>query len=88
VGLARSMAREVASRQITVNVVAPGPVDTEMLARAGDEQRALIAQAVPLGRIATPDEVAAVVRFLASDEAGYITGATVPVDGGLSMGPW
>jgi len=88
VGLARSLAREFASRNITVNVVSPGPVDTEMFGALGDDRRGAIAEAVPLGRVATPDEVAAAVRFLASDEAGFITGIVLPVDGGLGMGPW
>jgi 3-oxoacyl-[acyl-carrier protein] reductase len=88
VGLARSLAREFASRAVTVNVVAPGPIDTEMLAAVGDDRRAAIATAVPVGRLGRPDEVAAAVRFLASDEAGFITGAVLPVDGGLGMGPW
>lgn len=88
VGLARSLAREFASRSITVNVVAPGPIDTDMLAAVGDDRRALIGAAVPLGRLGQPEEVAAAVRFLASDEAGYVTGAVLPVDGGLGMGGW
>jgi 3-oxoacyl-[acyl-carrier protein] reductase len=87
VGLARSLAREFASRRITVNVVAPGPITTEMTAVLGEDRQAAITEAVPLGRFGTPAEVAATVRFLASDEAGYITGAVVPVDGGLGMGP-
>jgi 3-oxoacyl-[acyl-carrier protein] reductase len=86
VGLARSLARELGSRSITANVVAPGFVDTDMTAALGDERRAEIVSQVPLGRYASPDEVAKVVRFLASDDAGYITGAVVPVDGGLGMG--
>jgi 3-oxoacyl-[acyl-carrier protein] reductase len=86
VGLARSLARELASRGITVNVVAPGPVATDMIAALGERRRQELTDAVPLGRIATPDEVAAAVRFLASPEAGYITGAVLPVDGGLGMG--
>jgi len=86
VGLARSLAREFASRSITVNVVAPGPVATEMFAAVSDDTRAAIEGAVPLGRLAEPEEVAAAVAFLASDAAGYITGAVVPVDGGLGMG--
>ena len=87
VGLARSLAREFASRSITVNVVAPGPVTTEMTAALGEDRQAAITDAVPLGRFGTPEEVAATVAFLASDAAGYITGAVVPVDGGLGMGP-
>jgi 3-oxoacyl-[acyl-carrier protein] reductase len=86
VGLARSLARELAPRGITVNVVAPGAVDTEMLAAVGEQRRAEMAAAVPLGRVAAPEEVAAAVGFLASPEASYITGAVLPVDGGLAMG--
>lgn len=88
VGLARSLAREFATRQITVNVIAPGPIDTDMMGAVPEERRELIAAAVPVGRFGRPDEVAATARFLASDEAGYITGAVVPVDGGLGMGVW
>jgi len=87
VGLARSLAREFASRHITVNVVAPGPITTNMTAALSDERQHAITEAVPLGRFGTVDEVAATVSFLASDAAGYITGAVVPVDGGLGMGP-
>ncbi len=86
VGMARSMAREVASRSITVNVVAPGLVETNMLAALGEERRAGFAAQVPLGRVARPDEVAEAVGFLASAGAGYITGTVLPVDGGLAMG--
>ncbi len=86
VGMARSMAREVASRSITVNVVAPGLVETNMLAALGEERRQEFAAQVPLGRVARPDEIAEAVGFLASDGAGYITGAVLPVDGGLGMG--
>jgi 3-oxoacyl-[acyl-carrier protein] reductase len=86
VGMARSLAREVASRAITVNVVAPGLVDTNMLAGLDEAKRAEFAQQVPLGRVAAPAEVAGVVGFLASDAAGYVTGAVLPVDGGLAMG--
>jgi 3-oxoacyl-[acyl-carrier protein] reductase len=87
VGLARSLAREFASRHITVNVVAPGPITTDMTAALSDDRQAAITHAVPLGRFGEPFEVAETVRFLASDAAGYITGAVVPVDGGLGMGP-
>ncbi|GAB3124833.1 3-oxoacyl-[acyl-carrier-protein] reductase [Streptomyces calidiresistens] len=86
VGFARSLARELGSRNITCNVVAPGFVDTDMTRVLGEEQRADIVARVPLGRYAEPAEVAAAVRFLASPEAAYITGAVIPVDGGLGMG--
>ena len=86
VGLARSLARELASRNITSNVVAPGLVDTDMTAAMpGQALEATLAR-VPLGRLASAEEVAGVVAFLASDDAGYITGAVIPVDGGLGMG--
>lgn len=85
-GMARSLAREVASRSITVNVVAPGLVETNMLAALGEAKLAEFAAQVPLGRVARPDEVAGVVGFLASEAAGYVTGAILPVDGGLAMG--
>ncbi|RPI11827.1 MAG: SDR family oxidoreductase [Actinobacteria bacterium] len=86
VGLARSLARELASRAITVNVVAPGPVATDMTAALADARQADLTAAVPLGRFASPEEIASVISFLASDAAGYITGAIIPVDGGLGMG--
>jgi 3-oxoacyl-[acyl-carrier protein] reductase len=86
VGLARSLARELGSRNITTNVVAPGFVATDMTAVLGDKQQEAIKNAIPLGRVATPEEIAKVVRFLASDDAAYITGAVIPVDGGLGMG--
>ncbi len=86
VGMARAIAREVGSRQITVNVVAPGLIDTDMTAALGDERVALMAGQVPLGRAGTVADVANVVGFLASDAAAYVTGAVVPVDGGLGMG--
>jgi 3-oxoacyl-[acyl-carrier protein] reductase len=88
VGLARSLAREFASRHITVNVVAPGPISTDMMDAVAEDRRALIEQAVPLGRFGTPDEVAATIVFLASDGAAFTTGAVIPVDGGLGMGVW
>jgi 3-oxoacyl-[acyl-carrier protein] reductase len=86
VGLARSIARELGSRGITANVVAPGFVETDMTAALPEARRSEVLTQVPLGRYATAVEVAEVVRWLASDAAGYITGAVVPVDGGLGMG--
>lgn len=86
VGLGRSLAREFASRSITVNIVAPGPIATDMLNALSDDKQAEFAAVVPLGRIGSPHEVAATVAFLSSEAAGYITGAVIPVDGGLGMG--
>lgn len=86
VGMARALAREVASRAITVNVVAPGVVDTDMTAALGEARVAELGAMVPLGRSGTPEDVAAAVGFLASDAASYVTGAVLPVDGGLGMG--
>ena len=86
IGLARSIAREYGPRGITANVVAPGPIDTDMLATMADDKRAALGSQVPVGRIGSVDEVAAAVTFLASEPAAYITGAVVPVDGGLGMG--
>lgn len=86
VGLARSLARELGSRSITVNVVAPGPVATDMTAALGEDRLKVLTETVPLGRMAEPDEIAGTITFLASPDAAYITGAVIPVDGGLGMG--
>ncbi len=86
IGLTRSIAREYGGRGITANVVAPGPIDTDMFSATPDDARAVLAAQVPVGRIGTPDEVAAAVTFLASEAAAYVTGAVLPVDGGLGMG--
>ena len=86
VGLSRSVARELAPRGVTCNVVAPGPIVTAMTHDMPDEWRDQITAVVPAGRFGTPEDCAAVVGFLCSDAAGYVTGAVVPVDGGLAMG--
>ncbi|CAN5853570.1 3-oxoacyl-[acyl-carrier-protein] reductase [soil metagenome] len=86
IGLTRSLARELAARNVTANVVAPGPIGTEMLAATGDERTSELAGLVPLGRLGRPEEVAAAVAYLCSDPAAYVTGAVLPVDGGLGMG--
>lgn len=86
VGLARSIARELGSRSITANVVAPGFVETDMTDVLTDDQKTAIRAQVPLGRYASPAEVASAVTWLASDGAAYVTGAVIPVDGGLGMG--
>lgn len=86
VGMARSLARELGSRSITANVVAPGFVETEMTDVLPEEKKAEYKAQIPLGRYATTDEVAATVTWLASDGAAYVTGAVIPVDGGLGMG--
>ena len=86
VGLARSLARELGSRSITVNVVAPGPVATDLTAALGEKRMEELTAAVPLGRVAQAEEIAGVVAFLAGPDAAYITGAIIPVDGGLGMG--
>jgi 3-oxoacyl-[acyl-carrier protein] reductase len=86
VGMARSLARELGSRSITANVVAPGFVETEMTDVLPEEKKAEYKAQIPLGRYATTDEVAATVTWLASEGAAYVTGAVIPVDGGLGMG--
>ena len=86
VGMARSFARELGSRGITANVVAPGFVETDMTAELDEKHRAEIAKSVPLGRFCSAQEIASVVGFIASEKASYITGALIPVDGGLGMG--
>ncbi|MFI6044923.1 3-oxoacyl-ACP reductase FabG1 [Nocardia sp. NPDC051321] len=86
VGLARSITRELSSRSITANVVAPGFIDTDMTQALDDKYHQLAKQAIPMQRIGAPEEVAAAISFLASDEASYISGAIIPVDGGLGMG--
>jgi 3-oxoacyl-[acyl-carrier protein] reductase len=86
VGMARSLTRELGSRSITTNVVAPGFIETALTDVLSDDQKDEYLGQIPLGRYATVDEVAAVVRFLASDDAAYISGAVIPVDGGLGMG--
>ena len=86
IGAARSLAREVGSRGVTVNVVAPGYVDTDMTNDLDEARKDMITSSTPLGRTACASEIAGVVRFLASEDASYITGAVIPVDGGLGMG--
>ena len=86
VGVARSITRELGGKGITANVVAPGFVETDMTAALPEQTRAAYVKAIPAGRMATPQEVADVVKFLASDAAGYVSGAVIPVDGGLGMG--
>jgi 3-oxoacyl-[acyl-carrier protein] reductase len=86
VGMARSFARELGSRGITANVIAPGFVETDMTATLDEKRRGDIAAQVPLGRFCSAEEIAEVVSFIASSKASYITGAIIPVDGGLGMG--
>ncbi|GAA1479379.1 3-oxoacyl-[acyl-carrier-protein] reductase [Nocardioides aestuarii] len=86
VGMARSLSRELGSRSITANVVAPGFVDTDMTAVLSDDQKNAIKQQVPLQRYGTPEEIAAAVTWLTGEHGGYVTGAVIPVDGGLGMG--
>lgn len=86
VGLARSISRELGGRGITANVVAPGFIETDMTAELPEDRKKAYQASIPAGRFAQPEEVAAAVRFIASDDAAYITGAVIPVDGGLGMG--
>jgi len=86
VGIARSITREIGAKNITANVVAPGFIDTDMTATLSEELAATYRSRIPAGRFASPEEVAKVVRWIASDEASYISGAVIPVDGGLGMG--
>jgi 3-oxoacyl-[acyl-carrier protein] reductase len=86
VGIARSITRELGGRGITANVVAPGFIETDMTAELDEKTQAEYKKAIPAGRYGTPEEIAAVVRWIASDEAAYISGAVIPVDGGLGMG--
>jgi 3-oxoacyl-[acyl-carrier protein] reductase len=85
VGMSKALAQEVASRGVTVNVVAPGFVATAMTAKLGEAQRAKLAEGIPLRRMGQPDDIAAAVVYLASDEAGWVTGATLHVNGGMVM---
>lgn len=86
IGMARSFARELGSRGITANVIAPGFVETDMTAQLDEKRRTSIAESIPLARFSQPKEIADVVSFIASEKAAYITGAVIPVDGGLGMG--
>jgi 3-oxoacyl-[acyl-carrier protein] reductase len=86
IGLARSVTRELGSRGITANVVAPGFIETDMTAELPEQQQADYKKSIPAGRFATPGEVARVITWLASDDAAYVSGAVIPVDGGLGMG--
>lgn len=86
VGMARSITREIGSRNITANVIAPGFIDTDMTAALSEDQQSEYKKRIPAGRFASPDEVARVVSWIASDDAAYISGAVIPVDGGLGMG--
>jgi 3-oxoacyl-[acyl-carrier protein] reductase len=85
IGLTKSLAQEIASRNVTVNAVAPGFVETDMTAVLNEDLKTRMKQAIPLGRFGTPDDIAAAVRFLASDDAGYITGHVLDVNGGMYM---
>jgi len=85
IGFTKSLAQEVGSRNITVNCVAPGFIDTDMTKALGDTQREKLLERIPLGRLGSPDDIAHAVAFLASPQAGYITGATLHVNGGMYM---
>jgi 3-oxoacyl-[acyl-carrier protein] reductase len=84
--MTRSLAREIGSRGITVNCIAPGFIDTDMTRALSEEQKIALLQQIPLGKLGNPEDVAAAVAFLASPQAGYITGATLHVNGGMYMG--
>lgn len=86
IGLTRAVARELGSRNVTANLVAPGPITTAMTDALSEDRRQEMSSLVPLGRFGTPEEVASVVAFLCSDAAGYVSGAIIPVDGGMGMG--
>ncbi|HEY0258626.1 MAG TPA: SDR family oxidoreductase, partial [Lacisediminihabitans sp.] len=86
IGLARSVTRELGSRGITANVIAPGFIETDMTAELPEAQQAEYKKSIPAGRFASPEEVAKVVAWVAGEDAGYISGAVIPVDGGLGMG--
>ncbi len=86
IGLTRSIAREYGPRGVTANVIAPGPIETDMLATMPEDRRQAMAATIPVGRIGAPEDVAAAALFLASDAAGFVTGTVLPVDGGIGMG--
>jgi 3-oxoacyl-[acyl-carrier protein] reductase len=85
IGMTKALAQEVASRGVTVNAVAPGLIATSMTERLSEQQRAKLVESIPLGRVGSPEDVAAAVAYLASDEAGWVTGATLHVNGGMAM---